>query len=104
MKKTICILLILSLVLGLCLVLVGCNKETIQHKVTIIKIGTNGRPNSSTAATFYVDADTPLGNNFKYQTRDASDYTYYTDKGCTIQWNIVKDKVNCDMTLYAVRG
>ena len=101
MRKTICILLILSLVLGLCLVLVGCNdnkEDVIYYDVTFIQVGGYGK------TTLQFEANKPIGNNFKLWSRNASWYTFYTDKSCKTLWNPASDIVKSDLTLYAVFG
>ena len=108
MRKTICILLILSLVLGLCLVLVGCNsennKEVKTYKVTIWELSSRGNIYNGTNKDFYVEENKPIGNTFKYQNKDAYEYVFYIDKYYSIEWNLLTDPVNCDMVLFASKG
>ena len=103
MKKIICIFLIMTLLLGLSLALIGCNEEEKEYTITFIVLASNGKPYSNGTVYKTVKGDAPIGNNFQLLGCDATEYTFYSDKNLNTKWDIVKDKVNCSMTLYATR-
>lgn len=100
-KKIIGIIIIFVLIVSIGCVFAGCNEDTKQYDVTIWELTSTGKIVNGSSMTLHIDEDKPIGNNFTYLGRTASEYTFYTDKACTSVWNIVSDKVNCDMTLYA---
>lgn len=109
MKKSLCILLVLVL---LCtpILLVACDNDVDDdspvavemHKVTIKVKGINQ------VVEFEVEDGGIIGDFTTYTENTlftlVSDYYYYTDWNCTKEWDLFRDRVYTDMTLYGERA
>lgn len=102
MKKSICIILICVLLLGLSLAFVGCNNNDSKAETKYYNVTFKRASGISSGTTMSFEEGKPMGNNFRLWSKQASYYTFYTDKSCATMWNMSTDKVYCDMTLYVV--
>lgn len=99
MKKIF--MLSIVFVLFLCLfVVAACNEKEEEAadpaKYTVTVIIEN--PISDIKKTYEVAEGETLASHLNGKQKG---YSYYTSRTGTIEWNIYKDEITCDMTLYA---
>jgi hypothetical protein len=104
MKKLLIILLCVLLV-ACSFGLIACQKEEpTTYTVTFMRKKIYYRGVYINETTVEITEDCIIGNNAP-ETIDKSSivfYGWYTEEGCSNQWDIYSDKVNCDITLYAL--
>ena len=98
MKKCLCLILVAILLCSV-VMLVACNDETEPTEYHTIKIICN----ANVTKTIKVKDGEVIGDFTK--TTNLSDkfvarWSYYTDSTFTKEWDLFRDKVYTDMTLY----
>ena len=97
--KRFLIIVIITITLFCCLALIACNKkeeasvESVKFTVTVIFENPVG-----TIKNNYEVKDGDVLAPFLNDKQKA--YSYYTSRNGTIEWNIYKDIITGDMTLY----
>lgn len=108
MKKSLCILLVLVL---LCtpILLVACNNDVDDDSPVAVEMHTvTIRIKGIDLYEFEVEDGGIIGDFTTYTENSLStfvaNYYYYTDMNCTKEWDLFRDRVYTDMTLYGVRA
>lgn len=99
MKKTISLLLIVSCLVVSCCCLVACTdgaSEPVTHTVSFYIGTTCVGVASVTEGEVIGEYKVEYGNYYN----TAGHYSWYTTKTGTIEWNLYKDTVDCDMSLF----